>query len=71
MKALTIRLGDEQAAQLEVVASIDEITSTQVVREALAAYIQLRRGDPIFRDRLRQRAELVQALAEDQPRYPH
>jgi predicted DNA-binding protein len=62
--SVTLRLDDEQAATLELVARADNHTITEAVREAIDAHIEERRLDKAFIERLRQRHEEERALYE-------
>jgi predicted DNA-binding protein len=59
---MTLRLTDEQAATLDLVARADDRTVTEVVRTAIDAHIEERRRDKDFKERLRRRHEQEQAL---------
>lgn len=63
-KTMTLRLTDEQAATLELVARADEQTLTDAVRTAIDAHIAERRRDKAFKERLRRRHEEERALYE-------
>jgi hypothetical protein len=63
-KTMTLRLSDEQAAALELVARADDKTITETVRVAIDAHIAERRRDEAFRERLRRRHEDEKALYE-------
>lgn len=67
-KNMTLRLSDEQAAAIELVARIDEQSVSDAIRAAIDAHIDARRGDVAFRERLRKRhaaeAALYDKLAE-------
>lgn len=63
-KAITLRLSDEQAAALELVARADDKTLTETVRVAIDAHIAERRRDEAFKERLRRRHEEERALYE-------
>jgi hypothetical protein len=63
-KTMTLRLTDEQAATLELVARADEQTITEAVRTAIDAHIAERRSDNDFKQRLRRRHEEEKALYE-------
>lgn len=63
-KTMTLRLTDEQAATLDLVARADGQTVTEAVRTAIDAHIEARRGDKAFRERLRRRHEEERALYE-------
>jgi predicted transcriptional regulator len=53
MKAMTLRLPDGTAAELEAVARTDETSVSEAVREAIDHYIAERRQDAEFKARLR------------------
>ncbi len=63
-KTMTLRLTDEQAATLELVARTDGQTLTEAVRVAIDAHIAERRRDEAFKERLRLRHEEERALYE-------
>jgi len=67
-KTMTLRLTDEQAATLDLVARADDQTVTEAVRTAIDAHIEGRRRDKDFKERLRRRheeeRELYKRLAE-------
>jgi Arc/MetJ-type ribon-helix-helix transcriptional regulator len=63
-KAMTLRLGDEQAAILEMVARTDEHSVSDVVREAIDRHIEERRADKDFQDRLRRIMEEDKAILD-------
>lgn len=63
-KNMTLRLDDERAAMLELVARADDKSLTDTVREAIDLHIQERRKDEAFKERLRQRHEAERALYE-------
>ena len=64
MKAMTLRLAVDQAAQLEQVAEIDEVPVSEAVREAIAEYIRKRRQDQKFRAKVQEKLESTQRLLE-------
>jgi hypothetical protein len=64
MKAMTLRLDDERAATLELVARADDQSLTEAVRAAIDAHIDERRRDKAFMERLRQRHQKDAALYE-------
>jgi hypothetical protein len=64
MKTMTLRLDDERAATLELVARADDQSLTEAVRAAIDAHIDERRRDKAFMDRLRQRHQRDAALYE-------
>ena len=61
-KAMTIRLSEEQADLLETVAAVDGLSVSEVVRAAIAEHISVRKGDPEFRESLRERIKRVERL---------
>jgi len=63
-KTMTLRLDDERAAMLELVARADEKSLTDTVRDAIDRHIEERRKDEEFKDRLRHRHETERALYE-------
>lgn len=63
-KSMTLRLDDETAAMLELVARADDQTITEAVRTAIDAHIEERRQDKGFKERLRRRHEEEKALYE-------
>lgn len=52
-KAMTLRLDVDQAAVLEMVATVDGQPMSAVLRAAILEHIQTRRADPEFQQRLR------------------
>ncbi len=52
-KAMTLRLTDEQAAQLEAIARVENVPVAEEVRRALANHIAERRSDRAFQARLK------------------
>jgi hypothetical protein len=63
-KTMTLRLTDEQAATLDLVARADDQTVTEAVRTAIDAHIAERRRDKEFKERLRRRHDEERALYE-------
>lgn len=61
-KSMTLRLDDETAAMLELVARAEDQTITETVRAAIDAHIEKRRQDEDFKERLRRRHEEERAL---------
>jgi predicted DNA-binding protein len=68
VKALTLRLPVEQAAELEAVARADNVPVATEIREAITAHIAAKRKDAAFRERLerlmRENREILERLAE-------
>jgi hypothetical protein len=63
-KTMTLRLDDERAALLELVARADDKSLTEAVRDAIDRHIEDRRKDEQFMERLRKRHETERALYE-------
>lgn len=63
-KIMTLRLEDEQAATLELVARADNQSVSEAVRSAIDAHIEERRRDTEFIERLRQRHQEERTLYE-------
>jgi hypothetical protein len=61
-KTLSLRLADEQAAALELVARADGQSFTDAIRTAIDEHIEARRADADFRERLQRRREEEAAL---------
>ncbi len=68
---MSLRLPEEKAADLATVARADEMTISDVVREAIAKHIATRRIDPEFQQRVREQLEedrkLMERLAGKEP----
>ena len=62
IKAMTIRLSAEQAAELETVATVDQQPVSAVIRAAITDHVVARKQDPSFRDGLRARIERAQKM---------
>ena len=64
----TIRQPIDQADELEFVARVDGVPVSEAIRDAIAAHIESRRGDPAFQQRLRERMaadrHILKRLAE-------
>jgi ribosomal protein S15P/S13E len=63
-KAMTVRLSEEQAAELEAVARVDNVAVAEEVRAAITAHLEARRKDEQFQKRLRASLEQNQKLLE-------
>jgi hypothetical protein len=63
-KTMTLRLDDERAATLELVARADDQSVTEAVRVAIDAHIEERRRDKDFKERLQRRHEEERTLYE-------
>jgi len=57
VKAMSLRLDEEQATQLEAIARAEETKVSKVIREAIDNHIAERRADKEFQARLRKRLE--------------
>ncbi len=53
-KGFTVRLDDDQAAELEAIAKVDGVSVAEEIRQAITVQIAERREDEGFRARLRQ-----------------
>ncbi|SFQ30506.1 Ribbon-helix-helix protein, copG family [Bradyrhizobium sp. Ghvi] len=62
MKAMTIRLTDEQAEALETVASVEQRAVSDVIRAAISEHIENRRKDPAFQEDLKARLARARRL---------
>lgn len=63
-KATSLRLPEDQAAELAAVARADGMKISEAVRQAIAKHIATRRSDPEFQQRLRRRLEKEHAILE-------
>jgi predicted transcriptional regulator len=67
-KSMTLRLDRELADRVEALASVEDRTVSDVVREALAEHVERRRSDPQFREMLEanlaKHERLLRMLAE-------
>ncbi len=54
-RVTTIRQPEEQAEDVEFVARVDGVASSELIREAISAYLDKRRAEPDFQERLRER----------------
>lgn len=61
-KAMTIRLSQEQAQDLETVADVDAVPVVEVIRAAIAEHVEARKTDREFQRSLRQRIERAQTM---------
>jgi predicted DNA-binding protein len=68
MKAMTLRLTDERAEELEAVARVERIPVSDLIREAIDAHIAARREDLEFKSRLQrfmqEDREILERLAQ-------
>lgn len=63
-RATTIRLPEDLADELELVARVDEMPVSEAVRAAIAAHIAMRRRNIAFQDRLRERVNADRRILE-------
>lgn len=61
-KAMTIRLSQEQADELETVASVENKPIAEVIRAAISEHINTRKQDENFQQSLRERIERTQRM---------
>ena len=70
-KAMTVRLSNDLADDLEAVAQAAGIPVSDVIRRAIAEHINARRRDPEFQQRLRDLQDRMQATVNRlQPSLP-
>jgi predicted transcriptional regulator len=62
VKTMSIRLSSDQAEALEIVASVEALPLSEVIRAAITEHIDSRTKDPAFQDSLRDRLERAQRL---------
>lgn len=65
MKAMTVRLDDDLAARVEMIAKVQEISIADAVREALEVYVRVRLATDEFRAKLRATVEAEQQLLKN------
>ena len=63
-KAMTVRIEDDQAEELEKVAEIDGVAVAEAVRQAIAEHVAQRSADPEFRKRLKASIKRNQAILD-------
>lgn len=63
-RARTLRLPTEQAEALEAIASIDQISINEEIRQAIDAHIETRRQDVDFQRRLQASIERNREILE-------
>jgi hypothetical protein len=61
-KAMTLRVEEEQAEQLEAVARVDGVPISEAIRDAIARHIDERRNDAEFQARLKESLERNQEI---------
>lgn len=64
IKSMTLRLSADQAAEVEAIASVEEIPVSEFVREAIDARIAERRKDAKFKARLKRSIEANNEILE-------
>lgn len=64
-KVLTLRMPDEDIAQLEEVALVDGIPVAEVMRRGVQAYVAQRRSEPDYAEGMRQRIEELQGRVNE------
>jgi predicted transcriptional regulator len=52
VKAMTLRLEEELARELEAVARVEDITVSEAVRRAITDHVEAKRADRAFQQRL-------------------
>lgn len=57
VKAMSLRLPEEQADQLQAIARVEEVSISDAVREAIDKQIAAKRNDKDFQARLKKRLE--------------
>lgn len=62
VKTMSIRLTTDQAEALEIVASVESLPVSEVIRTAINQHIDSKTKDPAFRDSLRDRLKKAQRL---------
>jgi predicted transcriptional regulator len=63
-KGFTVRLDDDQAAELEAIARVDGVSVAEEIRQAITVQIARRREDEEFRARLHQSIQDNQKVLE-------
>lgn len=63
-KGFTVRLDEDQAAELEAVAEVDGVPVAEEIRQAIAERIDKRRRDGDFQQRLRRLIDENQRVLE-------
>lgn len=63
-KAMTVRLPEEQAQALEMVANVENLPISDVIRAAITTHIETRRRDPGFQAGLKDRISKAQKLLD-------
>jgi predicted transcriptional regulator len=63
-KAMTVRLSEEQAQALEMVASVENLPVSDIIRAAITTHIETRRRDPGFQAGLKDRITQARKLLD-------
>jgi predicted transcriptional regulator len=63
-KAMTVRLSEDQAQALEMVASVENLPVSDVIRAAIATHIETRRQDAGFQVGLKNRISQARKLLD-------
>jgi len=63
-KAMTLRLQDELARELEAIARVEDITVSEAVRQAITKHVEAKRADRTFQKRLDRFMNENQAILE-------
>ncbi len=63
-KAMTLRLQDELARELEAIARVEDITVSEAVRQAITKHVEAKRADRAFQKRLDRFMNENQAILE-------
>ena len=63
-KAMTVRLSEEQAKALEMVATVENMPVSDVIRAAITTHIETRRRDPSFQAGLKDRISQARRLLD-------
>ena len=62
VKTMSIRLTNEQAEALEIVASVESLPLSEVIRTAISEHIDNKTKDPAFQESLRDRLKKAHRL---------
>jgi Arc/MetJ-type ribon-helix-helix transcriptional regulator len=55
--AISVRVPEELAAEVALIARIEDVSVSEVIRAAIYRHLSLLHADPAFQDRLRKRLE--------------
>jgi predicted transcriptional regulator len=64
-KAMTIRLSEEQAEELETVANVENRPVSEIIRAAIAEHVERVSRTPDFQSSLRERISKAERLLKD------